>query len=77
MATLINPFRGVIEESFDPKPQAKVFLNTINTFACGFGSNVNRIRIPETNRISEKPCIEQRLAMKKDWDVHRIQSRNL
>ena len=29
----------LIRLTFDPKPQAKAFLNTINTIACGCGSN--------------------------------------
>jgi len=28
-----------MESLFDPKPQAKAFLNVNRTFACGFGSN--------------------------------------
>jgi len=28
-----------MESLFDPKPQAKAFLNVNRTFACGFGAN--------------------------------------
>ena len=39
MVGFTNPQSVDMEILFDPKPQAKAFLNVNSTFACGFGSN--------------------------------------
>jgi len=52
-----------MESLFDPKPQAKAFLNVNRTFACGFGSNDQPCQDLQTRPLRISPEITSRFPL--------------
>ena len=58
-----------MEILFDPKPQAKAFLNVNSTFACGFGSNDQPCQDLRTTPLSVRICTNHESIQREQFEV--------